>query len=144
MKKAVVEELARKGEKWVGPGDIRTVFDLLDVWVAAYEQRAKSPRTARHRRYCAERIGKHELGAVAIGRLDRRAIERYRDDALEKGAASTTREDLRAYPFLSTKVVERLQREHPSAVSYMNRHCGSAGAEVSAILDLYFRQRGGT
>lgn len=76
--------------------EMRTVFDLLDFYVAYLEDRPDlSPRTVRHRRYCAERIGKHELGSVAISRLTARAMETYRDQVLRGGAAaSTTREDL--------------------------------------------------
>lgn len=91
---AVIATLAGRGEAHVGHDDVRTVFDLLDVWIADYELRARSPRTSRHRRYCAERLGRHAIGAVAIGRIDRAAIERYQREALLAGAASTTREDL--------------------------------------------------
>lgn len=92
---AVIDELANRGERFVGPDDIRTVYDLLDVWVADYEKTARSPRTSRHRRYCAERIGRSQLGSVTILGLSRLAIERYRDQAIAGGAAaSTTREDL--------------------------------------------------
>jgi integrase len=91
---AVIDRLAEKGERFVGASDIRTVYDVLDVWIADYEPRCRSPRTARHRRYCAERLGKSELGSVLIGQIGRRAIERYRDQAMTTGAASTTREDM--------------------------------------------------
>lgn len=90
-----IKALAERGETFVSPEDLRTVHDLLDVWVADYEKRVRSPNTSRHRRYCADRIGPSELGAVVLTQLSRHAIERYRDQQLAKGAAaSTTREDL--------------------------------------------------
>lgn len=44
--------------------------------------------------------------------------------------------DARYSPTLAWQVVQRLPE---SAVKYMNRFCGSANAEVSAILDLTVR-----
>lgn len=44
-------------------------------------------------------------------------------------------------PFLASIVVDRLKRDEPSALAYMDRYCGSANAEVSAILDQTVRQK---
>lgn len=60
-----------------GAADIRTVYDLLDVWLADYTERARSPHSSRHRRYCCERLARSELAAVHLQRLDVRALDRY-------------------------------------------------------------------
>lgn len=43
-------------------------------------------------------------------------------------------------PTLAHQVVTRLRARRPSVIAYMNRHRGGAHAEVSAILDLSFRE----
>lgn len=45
-------------------------------------------------------------------------------------------------PAFASRVVERLRRSSPSAISYMNKHCGSANAEVSTILSNMYPDRG--
>jgi integrase len=91
---AVIDELAKKGERWVTVEDVRTVFDLLDTWVADVQQADRSPHTTLARKGCAERMGKSELGGVALQRLDQTAIDRYRRTA--KNARSTIARDLKA------------------------------------------------
>lgn len=88
----VIQALAGRGERFIGPEDIRTVYDLLDVFVADYEGRARNERTAKHRRASAERLGRSELGPVVLSQLVRRSVERYRDASGH--APSTIREDL--------------------------------------------------
>jgi integrase len=80
------------------PEDVRTVFDLLDVWLADYTARARSPHSSRHRRYCCERMARSSLAAVSLQRIDRRAVERYVADPPRRGsdpiARSTLAEDV--------------------------------------------------
>lgn len=49
------------------------------------------------------------------------------------------RPEVRGSPVLASLVVDRLRRSNPSAITYMERHCGGSNREVSAILDLTVR-----
>lgn len=70
-----------------------TIADLLENWVGHREdlqvRGAIAPDTYRTQRYCAEHLV-GGLGPVLVDRLDRNAIERYRDTRLRGGAAPNT------------------------------------------------------
>ncbi len=74
----VIEQLAKRGERWTTVEDIKTVYDLLDVWVADVQGADRSAYTSTARKGCAERVGKSELGGVLLTRVDQGAVDRYR------------------------------------------------------------------
>lgn len=88
--------LAAAGDVEAEPSELRTVFDLLDCYIGWLQDRPRrSPHTSRHRRYAAQAVCRSFVGELEVGRLDRAALERYRDTAIAGGRApSTVREDL--------------------------------------------------
>lgn len=78
---------------------VRTVGDLMDVWLGAQEERSDiAQSTIRSRRSHVRHLVRREsaLRDVLLTRCDRRTLERYRDAELRGGRApSTLREDLR-------------------------------------------------
>jgi integrase len=86
-------------------GGVRTVYDLLDTWIAAIRKRADlSEKTRLGYEMTTGRLHARAfmLGDVLVEVLDRRALERYRDLYLrvgglggKGGAASTVRLDFR-------------------------------------------------
>jgi integrase len=91
----VLEALRGRGESAVDPEDVRTIYDLLDVWRSDRDPLDRSTATTTARRTCCERLAAPSaLGSILLARLDRAAVERYarRTDL----AASTRRLDLGA------------------------------------------------
>lgn len=71
-----------------------TVKTLLEAWGAAYDNRADlAPATRTSAEVVSRRII-DALGSVLLERLDRRALERYRDQRQRTAAASTVALDL--------------------------------------------------
>lgn len=79
------------------PSQCSTVGELLSLWHGSIEARQDlSPLTVVGYAGSAKRL-KTTLALVAVGRLDRVAVERYRDTALRNGnTARTVRSDLMA------------------------------------------------
>ena len=89
---AVLAALTETGEVYQTADDVRTVRDLLEVWVADVSAHDRSPATTRARRGSAVRLVEQPVGGVHLTRLDRRAL-----DALVRGhsgAPSTLRSDM--------------------------------------------------
>ncbi|MEK0430863.1 MAG: hypothetical protein RL139_667 [Gemmatimonadota bacterium] len=70
--------------------DVRTVRDLLELWMGYQSERADlSPHTVAGRRIACRQVVR-VLGAVLADRLDRATMERLRDTRIREGAASST------------------------------------------------------
>jgi integrase len=127
--------------------EVTTVFDLLDCYIGHLEELPRrSPHTARHRRYAATAITKSSLGGVELVRLDRGAIERYRDAAIRGGrAASTVREDLvtlgaawrwgRERGLTPDRELPRVTQDVKAEDAVYNRHTPSGG-DVERVLSV--------
>lgn len=79
------------------PTGIVTVRDLLETWAAAQDERQDvSDHTRRSATTGAKRLLLHGLDEVRLDRLDRAALERWRDASLRTGGAgSTVQRDLK-------------------------------------------------
>ena len=74
---------------------VRTVLDLLEVWLGSLKGKTvPGERTRKNYERAAKNV-KKGIGAVLLERLDADTLDRYRDDRLNDGAApSTVRFDL--------------------------------------------------
>jgi len=71
--------------------ELRTVRDLLECWVAAQQSRRDvSDLTRKTCQVAGNRLVSHGLAEVRLDTLDRRAIERHRDEALRAGESGAT------------------------------------------------------
>lgn len=72
-------------------GDLITVRDLVECWVASQEQRSDvSERTGKACREAGTRLVAGELADVRLEVLGRRQLERHRDTELRSGAAGSS------------------------------------------------------
>lgn len=78
-------------------GEIRTIHDLLDCWLAAQKARGDiGEATKKHSDGAVQRLIDGEIRHVHVARLDRGALERHRDAELRRGAGTATiRRDLK-------------------------------------------------
>ena len=75
--------------------DGATVRDLLETWGAAMDARADLAQKSKENAEIVSNRLLAILGGVLLDRLDRRTLERYRDQRQRTGRASTVRLDLR-------------------------------------------------
>jgi integrase len=94
VERELAHQIAQAHEtRGADPSEVRTVFDLLDVWVAANKDRTDvKERTKVVYRCSANRITKSKLALpdTRLDRLDRRALEAYRDARIRSGGAPLT------------------------------------------------------
>lgn len=88
----VMDVLTDRGEAWHSTDDVRTVGDLLSVWVADVGPHDRSPYTTRARKGSADRLSEAPIARVRLDRLDTRALDAFVRGYV--GAASTCRADL--------------------------------------------------
>lgn len=89
---AVAALVARNGlhEPSTGPDEARTVADLMELWMGRQEGRSDlSPHTVIGQRIAARKV-LGTIGSVHLERLDRVTLERFRDQRLRDGGASST------------------------------------------------------
>lgn len=89
---AVLEVLTQRGDAYRTAEDVRTVYDLLDVYVADVGPHDKSAQTTRARKGGADRLSESPIASVLLTRLDRAALDRHIRGWT--GARSTLRSDL--------------------------------------------------
>ena len=72
-------------------GELATVRDLLECWVASQQARQDvADRTRASSAEAGRRLLEHGLADVELASIDRRDLERHRDEALRSGAGGAT------------------------------------------------------
>lgn len=91
--------IAVAGGKTVQKTDLRTVYDLMDMWLAAELDRDDlSPYSKRARKSHARHIARSSMRWEAVSGIRTGHLRRYVQEARAKGrAASSIREDLRCF-----------------------------------------------
>lgn len=75
---------------------VRTLYDVMDVWIPQREERRDiAERTKKISRGSAERLAASTLARTSVERVNRRAIERLRDELLRSYSPETVKLDLR-------------------------------------------------
>lgn len=96
----IAKALTGSADEPVDPDDVRTVYDLLDTWAASVRERADiRGQTRITHEATAKRITESGFPVldVRLERLDRLALERYRDGRIRAGyAPQTVRQEIAA------------------------------------------------